>query len=62
MPPIVGLVISAIAAVVVFLIVRWLLPLLFGLLSVPLPPEVVNGIALLVALGVFVYGWRHPWV
>jgi hypothetical protein len=53
-------VILAIVAVVVFLIAQWLLPLLFGVVDVTVPSRVVNGLSLLLALGVIVYGWSRP--
>ena len=49
-----GWVIRLVAAVLTFLIVRWLLPLLFTALTISIPAAIVLIIALLAALLVFV--------
>ncbi len=53
--------ILALVAICVFILAVWLLPLLFGLVGVAIPPHIVNILALLLAIGVVWggYGWRR---
>ncbi len=48
----------AIVAIIVFFIAQWLIPIIFGLVSVDIPHHIVNMLALLLAIGVLVGGWR----
>ncbi len=53
--------ILALVAICVFFLASWLIPLLFGLVGVAIPPHIVNILALLLAIGVVWggYGWRR---
>ncbi len=44
-------------AICVFVLARWLIPLLFGMIGFPIPDQIVIILSLLIALGV-VYGGR----
>lgn len=46
-------------AVCVFILARFAIPLLFGLIGVNLPPEIVTILALLIALGCFYGGYTY---
>lgn len=52
-------VLLAIIAVVVFFIAQWLVPLLFGIVDVSVPRRVVNGLSLLIAIGVMYGGYAR---
>lgn len=54
----IGWIIRAFIAVCVFILARFLIVLLFGLVHVTLPDEVVVVLALLIAIGLF---WYWPW-
>ncbi len=43
-------VIAIVAAVLAFLLIKWLLPLLFNAISFPVPDQIVTVLAILVAL------------
>lgn len=47
-------------AVCVFVICKWLIPLLFGAVGFPIPDQIVTILSILIALGVVWggYGWR----
>jgi hypothetical protein len=53
-------IILAVIAICVFFLAQWLIPLVFGLVGVSIPPNIVNILALLIALGCFYggYSWR----
>ncbi len=53
--------ILALVAICAFVLAVWLIPLLFGLVGVAIPPHIVNILALLLAIGVLWggYGWRR---
>ena len=48
-------------AVCVFILAKWLIPLLFGLVGFDIPDQIATILALLIALGVVWggYGWRR---
>lgn len=54
-------VVQIVAAVLIFLLIIWLLPLLFGFLGIPVPDQVIKVLALLCAL-VVLFGpvWWSP--
>lgn len=53
-------IVLAFLAVCVFVVAAWLIPLLFGAVGFPIPPQIVTILALLLALSVVWggYGWR----
>jgi hypothetical protein len=53
-------IVLAIICVCVFIIARWLIPVLFGAIGVDIPEQIVLVLSLLIALGVLWggYGWR----
>jgi len=51
--------IVAIIAICIFFVAQWLIPLVFGLVGVQIPPTIVNILALLIALGVFYGGYSY---
>lgn len=55
-------VVVILVAVLVFLLAMWLIPLLFGLVGIAIPPTIVTVIALLIAIGVVWggYGYSRP--
>jgi hypothetical protein len=54
-------VVVILVAVLVFLLAMWLIPLVFGLLGIAIPSNIVTIIALLIAIGVVWggYGWQR---
>lgn len=58
--PVIHWIIVALVAVCIFFLAQWLIPMLFGLVGVRIPEQIVNILALLIAVGVFYYGyaWR----
>ena len=57
---VVNWIILIVIAICVFIVIKWLIPLLFGMLGVTVPDLIATALALLVALGVLWggYGWR----
>jgi len=51
--------IVAVIAICVFFLAVWLIPLIFGLVGVSIPGNIVNILALLIALGVFYGGYSY---
>ncbi len=49
----------AFVAICLFFIAQWLIPLLFGLVGVVIPRNIVNIFALLIAIGVFYGGYSR---
>lgn len=51
----------ALVAACVFFVAQWLIPILFKLIGVDFPENIVNIFALLIALGFFYagYNWRN---
>lgn len=47
-------------AICVFILAKWLIPLLFGMVGFPIPDQISTILALLIAIGVVWggYGWR----
>lgn len=45
-------------AICIFFLAQWLIPILFGLVGVDIPGHITNILALLLAIGVVVGGWR----
>lgn len=47
-------------AICVFILAKWLIPLLFGMVGFPIPDQISTILALLIAIGVIWggYGWR----
>lgn len=52
-----GTVLAAFVALCVFILAKWLIPLLFGLVGFGMPDQISTVIALLIAAGVIFY-WR----
>jgi hypothetical protein len=52
-------IILAIVAVCVFILARWLIPLLFGVIGVAIPDQIVLVLSFLIALGVVWGGWSY---
>jgi hypothetical protein len=46
-------------AICVFILARWLIPLLFGALGVAIPDQIVTILSLLIALGVVFGGYSY---
>lgn len=48
-------------AICVFILAKWLIPLLFGMVGFPIPDQISTILALLIAIGVIWggYGWRN---
>ena len=46
-------------AICVFILARWLIPLVFGLLGVAIPDQIVIILSLLIALGCVYGGWTY---
>ncbi len=52
-------IIVAVIAICVFFLAQWLIPLVFGLVGVHIPENIVNILALLIALGCFYGGYTY---
>jgi hypothetical protein len=46
-------------AICVFILAKWLIPLVFGLLGVSIPDQIVIILSLLIALGCVWGGWSY---
>lgn len=46
-------------AICVFILAKWLIPLLFGLIGFAVPDQISTILALLIALGVVWGGWSY---
>lgn len=46
-------------AVCVFILAKWAIPLLFGLVGVPLPANIVQVLALIIAVGCLYGGYQR---
>ncbi len=53
------LLILAFVAICIFFVAQWLIPLLFGLVGFQIPPNIVNILSLLIAIGVFYGGYTR---
>ncbi len=53
-------IITGFVAVCVFILAKWLIPLLFGAIGIAIPDQIVLILSLLIALGVVYggYSWR----
>lgn len=51
----------AFVAICIFFVAQWLIPLLFGLVGFVIPINIVNILAILIAIGVFYSGYARPW-
>lgn len=51
----------AFVAICIFFVAQWLIPLLFGLVGFVIPANIVNILAILIAIGVFYSGYARPW-
>lgn len=51
--------IVAVIAICIFFVAQWLIPILFGLVGVTIPGNIVNILALLIALGCFYGGYSY---
>ncbi len=51
----------AFIAICIFFVAQWLIPLLFGLVGFVIPANIVNILAILIAIGVFYSGYARPW-
>lgn len=49
----------ALVAVCVFFLAQWLIPLVFSLVGVHIPENIVNILALLIAVGLFYWGYTY---
>ena len=49
----------AFIAICLFFLFQWLIPLIFSLVGFGIPPHIVNILALLIAAGVFGYGYAR---
>ena len=52
-------IIVAVIAICIFFLAQWLIPLVFGLVGVQIPANIVNILALLIAIGVFYGGYAY---
>ena len=52
-------IILALIAVCVFILARWLIPILFGLVGVAIPDQIATILALLIALGIVYWGYAY---
>ena len=59
---VIGWIVLAFIAVCVFILARWLIPLVFGAIGVNIPDQIVLVLSLLIALGVVWggYSYRRP--
>jgi len=57
--PIVHWLITILIAICVFFVAQWLIPLVFGLVGVSIPTNIVNILSLLIALGVVFGGYSY---
>jgi hypothetical protein len=46
-------------AICVFILARWLIPLVFGLVGFAIPDQIVTILSLLIAVGVVWGGWSY---
>jgi hypothetical protein len=53
-------IVMAFVAVCVFILAKWLIPLVFALVSIAVPEQISTILALLVAVGVLCGGYRYP--
>jgi hypothetical protein len=57
--PVIHWIVLAFVAVCVFILAKWLIPLLFGAIGVNIPDQIVLILSLLIALGVVWGGWSY---
>jgi hypothetical protein len=57
--PVIHWIVLAFVAVCVFILAKWLIPLIFGAIGVGIPDQIVLILSLLIALGVVWGGWSY---
>jgi hypothetical protein len=57
--PVIHWIVLAFVAVCVFILAKWLIPLIFGAIGVAIPDQIVLILSLLIALGVVWGGWSY---
>jgi hypothetical protein len=57
--PVIHWIILAFVCICVFILAKWLIPLIFGAIGVSIPDQIVLILSLLIALGVVWGGWSY---